>query len=127
MQISDSESAANQFEEWCKTMRVPVPFFRFSPQLEEAVSPGETNDDKLIDLMIKTKLYLRQEVHVVYVHGCNLCVHVLYMNVLFVYMCPCMLVRWSIEYAAIFFQFLFSIFVPDLISLTVFQHPTCLS
>lgn len=64
MQISDSESAANQFEEWCKTMRVPVPFFRFSPQLEEAVSPGETNDDKLIDLMIKTKLYLKQEVHV---------------------------------------------------------------
>ena len=45
-------------------MRVPVPFFRFSPQLEEAVSPGETNDDKLIDLMIKTKLYLKQEVHV---------------------------------------------------------------
>ena len=43
-------------------MRVPIPFYRFSPQLDEAISPGETNDEKLVELIIKTKLYLSQKV-----------------------------------------------------------------
>ena len=45
------------FSVQCK--RHNIPFFRFNPALIEVVSPGETNDEKLIDMLLQTRLYLQ--------------------------------------------------------------------
>ena len=37
-----------------------IPFFRFSPSFDELIAAGETDNEKLFNMIIKTKLYLKQ-------------------------------------------------------------------
>lgn len=53
--------AASKFSVWCRRRRHPIPFFRFSPQLSEVISPAETDDDILLEMMMQTKQYLSSE------------------------------------------------------------------
>lgn len=41
--------------------RQNIPFFRFNPALVEVISPGETSDEKLMDMMLQTRLYLQDK------------------------------------------------------------------
>ena len=62
--VSESQMAAEKFAMMCKKWRHPIPFFRFSPQLQDVISPGETDDQKLVAMMLHTKQYLfEQETH----------------------------------------------------------------
>ena len=47
------------FSVHCK--RQNIPFFRFNPALVEVISPGETDDGKLVDMLLQARLYLQQE------------------------------------------------------------------
>lgn len=38
-----------------------IPFFRFSPKFDELIAAGETDNEKLFNMIIKTKLYLKQK------------------------------------------------------------------
>ena len=58
MQLSQSEETSRMFSVQCR--RLNVPFFRFNPALMEVISPGETNDKKLVDMLLQTRLYLHR-------------------------------------------------------------------
>ena len=47
---------------WCSKLKIPIPVFRFNPKLDSDISPGEVDDDKLIDMMIQTKFYIKDDV-----------------------------------------------------------------
>lgn len=47
----------------CQTARTPIPCFRFNPLLEEEVSSSEINEKKIVEMILKTKLYLGQKVN----------------------------------------------------------------
>ena len=64
-QVSESQMAAEKFAMMCKKWRHPIPFFRFSPQLQDVISPGETDDQKLVTMMLHTKQYLIEQVSVI--------------------------------------------------------------
>ncbi len=38
-----------------------IPFFRFSPTFDEIIAAGETDNEKLLNMVIKTKIYLKQQ------------------------------------------------------------------
>lgn len=38
-----------------------IPFFRFSPKFDELIAAGETDNEKLINMIIKTKLALKEQ------------------------------------------------------------------
>lgn len=38
-----------------------IPFFRFSPTFDEMIAAGETDNEKLFNMIVKTKLYLKKE------------------------------------------------------------------
>ena len=38
-----------------------IPFFRFSPKFDEVIAAGETDNEKLFNMIIKTKLSLKQD------------------------------------------------------------------
>ena len=59
--MSESENTAEKFANQCITRQPPIRFFRFNPKLKEMVATGETNDDKLIDMLIETKCYMANE------------------------------------------------------------------
>ena len=51
---------AEKFAVWCRQWKDPIPFFRYNPELQSVISPGETDDEKLIDMLLDTKQYLVQ-------------------------------------------------------------------
>lgn len=52
--LLDSESVAANCRSRCKEQRIP--FYRFSPTLETVIASGETDDQKLIEMLTRTKL-----------------------------------------------------------------------
>ncbi len=54
----ESELVANNSRSRCKEQ--DVPFFRFSPKFDELIAAGETDNEKLFNMIINTKLYLKQ-------------------------------------------------------------------
>lgn len=50
-------------EAWCDA--IGVPFFRLNPQLKEDTALNEVNDEKLIDMMWATKLYIHENRHLI--------------------------------------------------------------
>ena len=62
LQVGESEMTAEKFSVWCQQWRDPIPFFRFNPTLQNVVSPGETDDEKLIDMILDTKQYIADPV-----------------------------------------------------------------
>ncbi len=61
-QVADSEMTAEKFAVWCQQWKDPIPFFRLNPSLQCVMSPGEVDDEKLIDMLLDTKLYLAKTV-----------------------------------------------------------------
>ena len=53
---------AEKFAVTCRERKDPIPFFRLNPRLNNVVSPGEIDDNKLIDMLLDTKQYLAQTV-----------------------------------------------------------------
>ena len=54
LQLLDSESVAMNCMSRCEEQRIP--FYRFSPTLETVIASGETDDQKLIEMLTRTKL-----------------------------------------------------------------------
>lgn len=50
-------------EAWCES--IDVPYFRLNPQLKEEIALNETSNEKLVDLMWTTKLYLQRNKHLI--------------------------------------------------------------
>lgn len=48
---------------WCDS--IDVPYFRLTPQLKEEIAMNETNDEKLVDMLWTTKLYLQKNKHII--------------------------------------------------------------
>ena len=59
--MDESEIIAEKFSTQCKARHRPIRFFRFNPQLKEIISLGETNDEKVIEMLIETKCYMARE------------------------------------------------------------------
>ena len=59
VQLVESELVAENSKSRCAEQ--DIPFFRFSPTFDEIVSSGETDVDKLINMVIQTKIYLKQQ------------------------------------------------------------------
>ena len=55
-QISNSQEVAKNFSSQCQ--HINIPFFRFNPSLPEEIKPNETDLNLLMEMVIKTKLYL---------------------------------------------------------------------
>lgn len=53
MQLVESEMVANNCSSRCAEQGIP--FYRFSPQLKEVIAAGETDNEKLLDMIIQTK------------------------------------------------------------------------
>ena len=53
MQLVESERVAKNCSSRCAEQGIP--FYRFSPQLKEVIAAGETDDEKLLDMIIQTK------------------------------------------------------------------------
>ena len=43
----------------CRCRGQNIPFFRFSPKLDEIITAGETDNDKLFSMILKTKIDMR--------------------------------------------------------------------
>ena len=43
----------------CRCQGQNIPFFRFSPKLDEIITAGETDNDKLFSMILKTKTDMR--------------------------------------------------------------------
>ena len=57
-QLSESEETARRFSALCNDRKIP--FFRFNPDLFEVIATGETNDEKLVNMMLQTRIYLQE-------------------------------------------------------------------
>ena len=53
MQINNSESAARNTSSRYEGQKIP--FFRFSPFIEEEVSLSDTNDEALVNMILKAR------------------------------------------------------------------------
>ena len=53
MQLVESEIVARNCEARCREQGIP--FFRFSPTLDETISAGEVDNEKLITMIIRAK------------------------------------------------------------------------
>ncbi|XP_039273985.2 85/88 kDa calcium-independent phospholipase A2-like [Styela clava] len=48
---------------WCDS--IDVPYYRLTPQLKEEIAMNETKDEKLVDMLWTTKLYLQKNKHII--------------------------------------------------------------
>lgn len=55
----ESEAVAEKCKSTCAEQHIP--FFRFSPQLEDKIEPGETDSMRLLDMIIKAKISVNQD------------------------------------------------------------------
>ena len=53
LQLVESEVIAENCQSRCKEQGIL--FYRFSPQLEEVIAPGETDSAKLIDMILEAR------------------------------------------------------------------------
>ena len=58
-QLVESEIVAKNCKTRCHEQNIP--FYRFSPQLTNMVSAGETDSDKLVDMMLQTRIQSPQQ------------------------------------------------------------------
>lgn len=57
--IVESEAVAEKCRGICEEQNIP--YFRFSPSLDEKIESGETDSLKLIAMIIKTKIYISED------------------------------------------------------------------
>ena len=55
-QLVESEAVADRCRSSC--VEQGIHFYRFSPQLDKKVEPGETDNNTLLDMMITAKTYI---------------------------------------------------------------------
>ena len=55
-QLTKSEDVARNCRSRCE--RQGIPYYRFSPELDEIISTIEDNDEKLCDIILKAKMLL---------------------------------------------------------------------
>ena len=55
----ESELVAENSRSRCEEQ--DIPFFRFSPKFDMIISSGETDTEKLLNMVIKTKIYLKEQ------------------------------------------------------------------
>ena len=55
--MSESESVAELCRSQCEKQKVP--FYRFSPPLDEVISMNEGDDKKLCGMILKAKMFLQ--------------------------------------------------------------------
>jgi len=59
LQIGISEGEAENCRSRCE--KQGLPFYRFNPELSEVVALSESDNEKLIDMVLKTQLYLQSK------------------------------------------------------------------
>ena len=52
-QLVESESVAENFKS--RLTELGIPYYRFSPQLDEVIPAGETDNTKLMDMIINVR------------------------------------------------------------------------
>lgn len=59
MQLVESEIVAKNCQMRCHEQ--DIPYYRFSPQLNHVVAAGETDTDKLLDMMLQARIQTPQQ------------------------------------------------------------------
>lgn len=59
MQLLESEIVAKSTRVRCYEQNIP--YYRFSPQLPHVIAAGETDSEKLVDMMLQTRVQTSQE------------------------------------------------------------------
>ena len=59
LQIGISEGEAENCRSRCE--KQGLPFYRFNPELSEVIALSESDNEKLIDMVLKTQLYLQSK------------------------------------------------------------------
>ena len=55
----ETEKVAENSKSRCKEQ--DIPFYRFNPELKGIVSPGETDNAKILDMLIETKVQIKEQ------------------------------------------------------------------
>ena len=55
----ESEKVAENSKSRCEEQGIP--FYRFNPQLKEIIPAGETDNEKLLDMVIETKIQIKEQ------------------------------------------------------------------
>ncbi len=58
-QLVESEIVADNCKSRCAEQQIP--FYRFSPQLDEVVASGEIDNDKLVEMIIQAKVQTKEQ------------------------------------------------------------------
>ena len=59
MQIGESEKVAENSRSRCKEQ--DIPFYRFNPKLNDIIPAGETDNLKLMDMVLETKIQIKEQ------------------------------------------------------------------
>ena len=59
LQLVESEIVADNCKSRCAEQQIP--FYRFSPQLDEVVAAGETDNEKIINMVIQAKKQTKEQ------------------------------------------------------------------
>ena len=59
MQLVESEIVAKNCQVRCNEQNIP--YYRFSPHLNQVISAGETDNEKLLDMMLQTRIQTPQQ------------------------------------------------------------------
>lgn len=59
LQLVESEIVAKNCNMRCHEQNIP--YYRFSPQLNHVIAAGETDTDKLVDMMLQTRIQSPQQ------------------------------------------------------------------
>ena len=53
--IKDAKNSQSRCEEQ------DIPFYRFSPELDEIIARSETDNEKLFNMVIQTRIYIKKQ------------------------------------------------------------------
>ena len=59
MQLVESEAVAKNCRSRCEEQGIL--FYRISPKLDEVVAAGETDNERLVNMLVQTKLQLKEQ------------------------------------------------------------------
>ena len=59
VQLVETEKVAENSKSRCKEQ--DIPFYRLNPELKEIIPPGETDNAKLLDMLIETKVQIKEQ------------------------------------------------------------------
>lgn len=59
LQLVESEIVAKNCSMRCHEQNIP--YYRFSPQLSQVIAAGETDNDKLLEMMLQTRIQTPQQ------------------------------------------------------------------